>query len=677
MDVFVVRPFGTKAVLKKAANGTLEQISFDFDRVQTELIDPALKDLQLDGGTTGRIFTSGEIRTDMFSELLLADLVIADISVHNANVFYELGIRNALRDRTTILVKCPGFDDTPFDIIGYRYVSYDQENPSKSLGALKQAIVESREGKNVDSPVFNMLPRLEVPDFERFSLVPPDFMDELRSAKAAWDKGKVALLAAEAMWLRVDIAVLKQVGEVLYAMKAYEPARAVWERVLEEKPEDVQAAERLATIYQRKAEKELRQNAPEFEKLLARSDWAIEQILNNGESLTVGELAEAWALRGRNAKARWARTWMDAAPEKKIRMALQSDFWDQSLSQFERGYYSNLNHYYSGINALALLTIILGLAQQAPDTWSNRFLEEGEAELKLMQLKTKQKRLAEAVKFTLDAERSRLDPGAQDIWLDITTADFLCISSAAPEKVSAAYQRILDRCDQLQRNTMIKQLLLYRALGAVSDNVAAALAVTGELPNEEDDDYYILFTGHMVDAPDRAQPRFPAGKEAAVRAAIRAQLQEITSKLTGKDVKGVAGAACGGDILFHECCQELGIKSTLYLALPRAQFLQTSVRFAGEEWVERFDTLYSKLPRKELAESNQLPNWLKNVKEYSFWERNNNWMLQNALANGGENLTLIALWDGKSGDGPGGTRHLVTEARKQGGKTEVIDINLI
>src|SRR6187402_3195617 len=177
MDVFVVRPFGIKQVLKKSANGVSEQVSFDFDRVQTELIDPAIAELSLDGGTTGRIFTAGEIRTVMFSELLLADIVIADISVHNANVFYELGIRNALRDKTTILLKCPGYDDTPFDIIGYRYVSYDREDPKAALGALKQAIVESRMSQKRDSPVFNMLPKLEVQDIEKFSVVPPEFIE--------------------------------------------------------------------------------------------------------------------------------------------------------------------------------------------------------------------------------------------------------------------------------------------------------------------------------------------------------------------------------------------------------------------------------------------------------------------------------------------------------------------
>jgi hypothetical protein len=48
-------------------------------------------------------------------------------------------------------------------------------------------------------------------------------------------------------------------------------------------------------------------------------------------------------------------------------------------------------------------------------------------------------------------------------------------------------------------------------------------------------------------------------------------------------------------------------------------------------------------------------------------------MLEEALAGGGGNLTLIALWDGKGGDGPGGTEHMVSVAEEQGANTQVIN----
>ena len=65
---------------------------------------------------------------DMFRLLVTADLVIADISIHNANVFYELGIRHALRDRRTFLIRCKA-DDPIFDLQTERYLEYDREKP--------------------------------------------------------------------------------------------------------------------------------------------------------------------------------------------------------------------------------------------------------------------------------------------------------------------------------------------------------------------------------------------------------------------------------------------------------------------------------------------------------------------------------------------------------------------
>jgi hypothetical protein len=61
----------------------------------------------------------------MFSLIIEADLIICDITYHNANVFYELGIRHALRKKRTLLIKgSPVADSTPFDILTDRYVPY-------------------------------------------------------------------------------------------------------------------------------------------------------------------------------------------------------------------------------------------------------------------------------------------------------------------------------------------------------------------------------------------------------------------------------------------------------------------------------------------------------------------------------------------------------------------------
>jgi hypothetical protein len=84
-------PFG----IKPGADGKL----IDFNRVYREYIAPALEAAGLELFRADEEIPAGDIRTDMFQELLVADLVVADLSIDNPNVWYELGVRRALRAR--------------------------------------------------------------------------------------------------------------------------------------------------------------------------------------------------------------------------------------------------------------------------------------------------------------------------------------------------------------------------------------------------------------------------------------------------------------------------------------------------------------------------------------------------------------------------------------------------
>ena len=129
---------------------------------------------------------------------------------------------------------------------------------------------------------------------------------------------------------------------------------------------------------------------------------------------------------------------------------------------------------------------------------------------------------------------------------------------------------------------------------------------------------------------------------------------------------GIAGGACGGDILFHEVCAELEIKTQLYLALPPDKFRAASVAQGGPAWIERFNRLCARIEPRILSECEELPNWLHGKPDYGIWQRNNLWMLFNALATNSEDLTLIALWDKGKADGPGGTEDLVKQVESRG-----------
>ena len=65
-------------------------------------------------------------------------------------------------------------------------------------------------------------------------------------------------------------------------------------------------------------------------------------------------------------------------------------------------------------------------------------------------------------------------------------------------------------------------------------------------------------------------------------------LTNIKAKNDGK-LLGISGGASGGDILFHEVCEELNIPSQMYLVLPRNDYVKASVADSGPGWIERFD----------------------------------------------------------------------------------------
>jgi hypothetical protein len=256
----------------------------------------------------------------------------------------------------------------------------------------------------------------------------------------------------------------------------------------------------------------------------------------------------------------------------------------------------------------------------------------------------------------------------------MTEADLACLISTKPQRVSNLYGKVIEEASDLNFDAAKRQLQIYEQLNVLPDNVKAALsAFSGtKVFDDQSKKHYLLFTGHMIDKPDRKEPRFPADKEAVARAAIKEAVQKEKDKIDGP-VTGIAGGACGSDILFHEVCEELGIATELYLALPREQFLVESVQFANASWVERFNKLYKKLPYRVLSQSQELPNWLQKKGSYSIWERNNLWMLYSALVCGGLQMTLIALWDGKGGDGAGGTEHMVKMAQERGSETVILD----
>lgn len=654
LSAFIIRPFGVKA-------------GIDFDRVERELIDRALKALDIVGRTTGDSLRQGNIRIEMFQRLLTADVVIVDISIANPNVFYELGIRHALREKRTFMIRGSSAavptDEVPFDLKTDRYLSYDVANPSSALEALTRGLRQTLNSEDKDSPVFQLLPELMEQDKSRFLAVPKDFREEVRRAQDEEQRcnqwGDLKLLQMEARGFQWEVEGLRIVGLAQVRRKAYEHARDTWELVHGCDPADTEANIRLGVIYQRLGS-------------LTESDRALRRVLEDGRA-TQAERAEAHSLLGRNLKEKWKAVWIDLPAAERRAAALRSPFLMQSYEEYKKGFLEDLNHYYSGINALGLLTTMTTLATAMPDVWNDSFADEDEGTRRLKKATDDLAKLRGSVTLSLDAAKARMERTADDdIWLTITLADLCCLTSKRPSFVASQYRSALAGAQEFEIDAVRRQLVIYEQLGIESSNTLAALeAIPVPDVTEEKPPHVLLFTGHRIDVPTREKPRFPASREDAAREAIKATVANEQARVDGR-VIGIAGGASGGDILFHEVCAELGIPTILYLAMPRNEYVRESVGDAGARWVERFDALYARLPRRELGRSKELPRWLQSKPDYGIWQRNNLWSLYNAMARGSRYVTLIALWDGAAGDGAGGTQDMVNRADESGAKTIIL-----
>ena len=175
----------------------------------------------------------------------------------------------------------------------------------------------------------------------------------------------------------------------------------------------------------------------------------------------------------------------------------------------------------------------------------------------------------------------------------------------------------------------------------------------------------LLFSGHMIDSATREKPRFPADKEPVAAKAIADTFDRIGAE---RGDLAVCGGACGGDLLFAEAGLARQLTLAIYLPFEEDKFLVDSIDFAGPGWRTRYYAAKSQASFHVATE--ELGPLRADENPY---ERNNQWMLQVATSFGAEKVDCIVLWDGKGGDGPGGTAHLMQEVQKAGGRTHRLD----
>ena len=150
-------PFGKKP---RSIGSTI-----DFDSIYQDLIAPAINEAELEPLRADEEMTGGIIHKPMFERLILCEYAVADLTTANANVFYELGVRHAVRPWSTVLLFAKESGQLPFDVAPLRAMPYclTTEGKTADIGATKMELVkrlkEAKEAQNsgIDSPIFQLV----------------------------------------------------------------------------------------------------------------------------------------------------------------------------------------------------------------------------------------------------------------------------------------------------------------------------------------------------------------------------------------------------------------------------------------------------------------------------------------------------------------------------------------
>jgi tetratricopeptide (TPR) repeat protein len=644
--VFVAMPFGTK-----------EKI--DFNKVYSDYIKVALEGAGFEVFRADEEMRAGDIRTDMFQELLLADLVVADLSIDNPNVWYELGVRHALRARGVITIRCRR-DYMPFDVYTDRALTYhvkenppepavpdptQLENDKKKLAQFATETINAWYDRKV-SPVYHLLRYLKEPDWKSLRVEEAkEFWEEydawvmrIEVARRRNRPGDILVLADEAPTRVFRVEAYRTAGKALLSVGQYKLALTQYENALAIRPKDLESQRQKGLLLGR---------LKKYDEAKEWTDALVKEFPDD---------AESWALLGRIEKDGWVDAWRaeGKASEEMRRDALQEEgLLREAINAYATGYRKDPTHYYSGINAVTLLYLQRHLSGQDERPGVRMEMEGG-------------------VRWDV---RGALEKEPKDYWARVTLADLEVLVSAK-DVVEDAYKSAVavSEKDWFQLTSSRQQLLLLKDLNFRTAEVEAGLAIIDRAlsrinPPEKSwtPRQVFLFSGHMIDAPDRKEPRFPAGKEELAKKAIADKLDELRA---GPDDLALCGGTCGGDLLFAEACLARGLRVELRIAFDEPTFLSKSVAFAPGNWIDRFYQIKADAKTLVLVMPDELGAPPEGINGYA---RSNLWRLYTSLAWGPDKVRFICLWNRQGGDGPGGTKHMYDTVQKYAGRVYVLD----
>lgn len=672
---FIVMPFGNK----KGPDGH----PFDFNAIYKTLIKPAIEDAGFEPFRADEETASGDILTDMFQELLLADMVICDLSIDNANAFYELGIRHSLRKRGVVHIQA-GRAYMPFDVFNVRTLPYhitpeglpDPAHIRNDIKAISRLIKDTwaSDRDMVHSPIYNLLNGLKEPD--RKSLQTPlatgfwreydEWKDRVTIARRDKHIGDILLLTEEIKNPLIREDAIAEVGSALARLGRSELALKQYREGIEVNSENLEFRREEAFHLNR----------------VGRVNEAIvklESILND-----FPEDNKSIAYLGRIYKEMWTNSWSKVGNKnKRLKLAFESYHWlIQSIDIYTRGFRIDLRDYYPGINAFTLSMLAIYLA----DKFDNKKAPDPD----ITRIRQRLHGLQETLRFSLES-RIASEQEKSDYWTLVSLAELRLFSSDDLAEVLRSYRKAVTavRRDLFSLRSSLQQLETIQALGVRPEFVSACIkmfkeeikyASTGDAGNIASVDNRpgtknkggraLIFTGYMVDFPGKDKKTFPPEKEDEIRQEIKKRVEKF--KAGPQDRAFLAGLSAGSEMIFAEICAEAGIKVKVFLPHPDSTYIRRFVSPAGQAWVDRF---YKIRNSPMVDEIYQIEHLGQPKEGDSVYERNGRWAIYSALGRVGvDNMVLIAVSNEYIGEVKDRdvmlTRYMVDLMRNLGGRVE-------
>jgi tetratricopeptide (TPR) repeat protein len=680
--VFVVMPFGDKEVqaATPAKDGEPEKkaLSISFDEVYKLLISPTLVKADCVPFRADQEAGAGDIRTDMYFELVTADVILADISILNANVFYELGVRHGAAPRGVLMIH-GGWAKRPFDVAPDRTFDYDgklfatkkterDDAWNERLDAEVEKLAKQlRNALDVDeqtigSPVYKELVGLKPVDWSSiktaranyFGEVFTDWKARVEVAKLNGWPGDILTLADDAPTRFHRIGLLWEAADALCSMHRFDAVLPVLKDLLTLDPQHRKAQTQLGLTLSRSG----------------KTNEAKVHMLSVAEQYKYD--TEAHGILGSVYKDLWRLEWKDfeALADRQQQAVATSNYIASAVRSYDQAARRKFD-YYTGINVVSFIKLLEHLKEVTG---------EQPVDCKVHDIVDLIAVVRFAAQNALDA--AGLDSGQEGVWAAATLGE-LELVAGDPEKARTLYRDAVNApsTNYFHVSSMLNQIYLFENLGFKPEAVAAVKKVLelrrsilekkigGLKKSEPRFKKVVVASGHMIDTPDRVAKglgeRFPPLKEDAVRERIAKQLEAWA---VGADDLAICGAARGADILFAELCADRGAEVWLFIALSEADFLEQSVRLPDSDWEQRYYDLRGRESVKTYFQDDRLKSPAKGASPFA---RNNLWMINTARveANDPKNLYAVLIWDEKpTGDGPGGTSDFATRVKQLGGR---------